>query len=97
MVMTWLVNSMNEEIGFNYMCYSTAKKLWDNVNHLYSDLVPLPKINKVFTEVRREESHRHIMLGKKSNKRIVEISTLSVAEGSANKTTSFQRGLGEKP
>ena len=38
MVMTWLVNSMNEEIGSDYMCYSTAKELWDNVNQMYSDL-----------------------------------------------------------
>ena len=29
---------MNEEIGSNYICYSTAKELWDNVNQMYSDL-----------------------------------------------------------
>ncbi|KAL5777605.1 hypothetical protein ACOSP7_010531 [Xanthoceras sorbifolium] len=38
MVMTWLVNSMTEDISGNYMCYSTAKELWDNVNQMYSDL-----------------------------------------------------------
>ena len=38
MVMTWLVNSMEEEISSNYLCYSTAKELWDNVNQMYSDL-----------------------------------------------------------
>lgn len=38
MVMTWLVNSMEEEISSNYMCYSTAKELWDNVSQMYSDL-----------------------------------------------------------
>ena len=38
MVMTWLVNSMDEDISANYMCYSTAKELWDNVNQMYSDL-----------------------------------------------------------
>ena len=37
MVMTWLMNSMNEEIGSNYMCYSTAKELLDNVNKMYFD------------------------------------------------------------
>ena len=31
MVMTWLVNSMEEDISSNYMCYSTAKELWDSV------------------------------------------------------------------
>ena len=30
MVMTWLVNSMEEDISSNYMCYPIAKELWDN-------------------------------------------------------------------
>ena len=38
MVMTWLVNSMEEEISSNYMCYHTAKELWDNVSQMYFDL-----------------------------------------------------------
>ena len=38
MVMMWLVNSMDEEINSNYMCYPTAKEFWDNVNQMYSDL-----------------------------------------------------------
>ena len=38
MVMTWLVNSMEEDISFNYMCYPTAQELWENVNQMYSDL-----------------------------------------------------------
>ncbi|XP_074346526.1 uncharacterized protein LOC141685315 [Apium graveolens] len=38
MVMTWLVNSMKEDISSNFMCYHTAKELWDNVNQMYSDL-----------------------------------------------------------
>ena len=38
MVMTWLVNSMEEDISSNYMCYHTAKELWDNINQMYSDL-----------------------------------------------------------
>lgn len=38
MVMTWLVNSMEEEISSNYMCYPTAQELWENVNQMYSDL-----------------------------------------------------------
>ena len=37
MVMTWLVNSMVEEINTNYMCYDIAKDLWDNVSQMYSD------------------------------------------------------------
>ena len=38
MVMTWLVNSMEEDISSNYFCYSTTKELWDNVNQMYYDL-----------------------------------------------------------
>ncbi|GMP99871.1 hypothetical protein CsSME_00047186 [Camellia sinensis var. sinensis] len=38
MVMTWLVNSMEEDISSNYMCYPTAQELWDNVSQMYSDL-----------------------------------------------------------
>ena len=38
MIMAWLVNSMDEDISANYMCYPTAKELWDNVNQMYSDL-----------------------------------------------------------
>ena len=38
MVMMWLVNSMEEDISSNYMCYSTAQELWENVNQMYSDL-----------------------------------------------------------
>ncbi|RDX97502.1 hypothetical protein CR513_19721, partial [Mucuna pruriens] len=29
---------MNEEIGTNYLYYSTVKELWDNVSQMYSDL-----------------------------------------------------------
>jgi len=38
MIMTWLVNSMEEDISSNYMCYPTAQELWDNVSQMYSDL-----------------------------------------------------------
>lgn len=38
MVMTWLVNSMEEDISSNYICYPTAKELWDNVSQMYFDL-----------------------------------------------------------
>ena len=35
------MNSMDEDINSNisnYMCYSMAKELWDNVNKMYYDL-----------------------------------------------------------
>ncbi|KAL6340459.1 hypothetical protein AAG906_006123 [Vitis piasezkii] len=128
MVMTWLVNSMNEEIDSNYMCYSTTKELWDNdldmfnvykwkstndANH-YKQTVEAHRIYKFlaglnveFDEVRgriigkvplpKIKSHRHVTLGNKSNSETVESPALSVAEGFSNKTTSYQRGPGERP
>ncbi|RVW64704.1 Retrovirus-related Pol polyprotein from transposon RE1 [Vitis vinifera] len=38
MVMSWLVNSMEEDISSNYMCYPIAQELWENVNQMYSNL-----------------------------------------------------------
>ena len=70
---------------------------FDEVRRRIIDRVSLPKISKVFAEVRRKESCRHIMLGKESNSGIVESSVLSVAKDSANKTSSFQPGPGERP
>lgn len=171
MVMTRLVNSMEEDISSNYMCYYSAKELWDNVNQMYSDLgnqsqvyelmlklgeihqgensvtkyfnslkrlwqdldlfndyewksledcnhykktvevncifkfliglnvefdevrgriigrQPLPSIGEVFSEVRREESHRLFMLGKKNSDSTVENSALAVGIN-ASRTTS---------
>ena len=171
MVMTWLVNSMEEDISSNYMCYSTAQELWENVNQMYSDLgnqsriselilkigdlhqgedtvtkyynslkriwqdldlfntyewksaedfqhhkktvednrifkflaglnvefdevrgriigrQPLPSIGEVFSEVRREESRRNVMLGKKGPGVTVEGLALEVA--SSFKTSTY--------
>ncbi|KAI5398299.1 hypothetical protein KIW84_063906 [Lathyrus oleraceus] len=106
MVMTWLVNSMDEEIGANYLYYDTAKELWEgqdldlfnecewippadskhykkmvDVSRVFKFLAslnvdfdevrgrilgrnPIPPIGEVFSEVRREESRRQVMLGK---------------------------------
>ena len=38
MMMTWLVNFMEEEISSNYTCYPMAQDLWENVNQMYSNL-----------------------------------------------------------
>lgn len=37
-LMTWLVNCMEDETSSNYMCYHTAKELGDYINLMYSDL-----------------------------------------------------------
>ncbi|XP_060973285.1 uncharacterized protein LOC133038863 [Cannabis sativa] len=181
MVMAWLVNSMEEEINSNYMCYPTAKELWDNIIEMYSDLEnqsqifglniklgeikqgedsvtkyfnslkriwqdldlfdtyewksaedgkhhkktiektqiykflaglnvefdevrgriigrqPLPPIGEVFAEVRREESRRSVMLGKKTPTSIVESSALATMGAGYNKNTSYMQKTDEKP
>ncbi|XP_071920664.1 uncharacterized protein [Coffea arabica] len=55
---------------------------------------PLPSIGEVFSEVRREESRRNVMLGKKGPGIAVEGSALEVA--SSFKTSTYQRRTGEK-
>ncbi|RVW76413.1 hypothetical protein CK203_056591 [Vitis vinifera] len=181
MVMTWLVNSMEEDINSNYMCYPTAQELWENVNQMYSDLgnqsqifeltlklgeirqgednvtkyfnslkriwqdldlfntyewksiedglhhkktmednqifnflvglnvefdevrgrfigrQPLPSIGEAFSEVRREESRRNVMLGKKGLGVAIEGSALVATGGGYNKAAAFQRKLDERP
>ncbi|XP_074364949.1 uncharacterized protein LOC141705998 [Apium graveolens] len=150
MVMTWLVNSMDEDISSNYMCYSTAKDLWDNVTEMYSDLknqsqiyeltlklgelrqredtvtrktveayriykflaglnvefeevrariigrTPLPSISEVFAEVRREESRRHVMLGKNIISQ-AENSALASVDITAHKAVVHKKRTEEKP
>lgn len=58
---------------------------------------PLPQISEVFTEVRREESRRHVILRKQTVSRPIESYVLVVAETTANKVANFQRKTEEKP
>ncbi|KAJ9700568.1 hypothetical protein PVL29_006057 [Vitis rotundifolia] len=179
MVMTWLVNSMKEDISSNYMCYPTAQELWEN--QMYSDLgnqsqiyeltlkldeirqgadnvtkyfnslkriwqdldlfntyewkfaedgrhhmktmednrifkflaglnvefdevrgriigrQPLPSIGEAFSEVRRKESRRNVMLGKKGPGVAIEGSALVTTGGGYNKAAAFQRKSDERP
>lgn len=58
MVITWLVNSMEEEINSNYMCYHTVKELWDNINIMYSDLDNQSQVFELtlqFREIHQDE------------------------------------------
>ena len=36
MAMSWLINSMTNEIGENFLLYGTAKEIWDAVRETYS-------------------------------------------------------------
>ena len=37
MVMSWLINSMNTDIGENFLFYGTAKEIWDAARETYSN------------------------------------------------------------
>ena len=37
MVMSWLINSMNNDIGENFLLYETAKDIWDAAKEIYSN------------------------------------------------------------
>ncbi|KAJ9697393.1 hypothetical protein PVL29_009284 [Vitis rotundifolia] len=169
MVMTWLVNSMEEDISSNtYEWKTIAQELWENIfeltlklgeiqqgadnvtkyfnslkriwqdldlfntyewksvedgrhhmktmedNRIFKFLAglnvefdevrgriigrqPLPSIGEVFSEVRREESRRNVMLGKKGPGVAIEGSTLVTTSGGYNKAAAFQRKLDERP
>ena len=36
MVMSWLINSMTNDIGENFLLYATAKEIWDAAKVAYS-------------------------------------------------------------
>ena len=38
MVMSWLLNSMANETRENFMCYKTAKEIWDLARVTYSNV-----------------------------------------------------------
>lgn len=56
-----------------------------------------PSISEVFFEVRREESHRSVMLGKKVTGTSMETSALTVSEENASRAITNQRKVDEKP
>ncbi|KAH9763108.1 protein kinase domain-containing protein [Citrus sinensis] len=72
MVIAWLINSMEPGIGKPYLFLPKAKAVWDAVRDTYSDLENSSQIfelktrlwqsKQVFSEVRREEARRNIML-----------------------------------
>ncbi|KAK3021699.1 hypothetical protein RJ639_046549 [Escallonia herrerae] len=102
-VMSWLINTMNLEIGQNFMFYGTAKEVWENVKETYSDnentselfeikglnqdldevrgrilgTKPLPSLREAFSEVRREESRKKIMMGRPGIQNFGESSALA--------------------
>ena len=59
MIMAWLVNAVEEDFSANYMCYSTAKELWDNINQMYSDFGNQSQVYELemkLGEIRQEDN-----------------------------------------
>ncbi|KAG2713543.1 hypothetical protein I3760_04G180900 [Carya illinoinensis] len=154
MVMTWLVNIMEEDISSKYTSYPTTQELWENVNQMYLDLgnqsqifkltlklgemhqdedsvtslyhkkivddncilkflaglnievdevrgriigrQPLPSISDLFSEVKREESRRNVMLGKKGPGVAAESSALVATDANSSKAITYQRRNDDK-
>ncbi|RVW53418.1 hypothetical protein CK203_085002 [Vitis vinifera] len=122
MIMSWLINSMNNDIGENFLLFGTAKDIWDAAKETYSSsentselfqqldlfethswkcsddaatyrqiveqkrlfkfflglnrelddvrgqimgIKPLPSLREAFSEVRREESRKKVIMGSK--------------------------------
>ncbi|KAJ9689184.1 hypothetical protein PVL29_014710 [Vitis rotundifolia] len=70
---------------------------FDEVRRRIIGRQPLPSIGKVFSEVRREESRRNVMLGKKGPGVAIEGSALVTTGGGYNKAATFQRKSNERP
>ena len=69
---------------------------FDDIRGRIIEKQPLPSIGEVFSEVRREESQRNVMLGKKGLGVTIEGSALVTMGGGYNKGPSFQHKSYEK-
>ncbi|XP_052173043.1 uncharacterized protein LOC127788605 [Diospyros lotus] len=59
MVMSWLINSMNNEIGENFLLYNTTQEIWEAVKEAYSHVEntsELFEIESVLNDLRQGES-----------------------------------------
>lgn len=57
MIMSWLINSMNNDIGENFLLYGTAKEIWDAAKETYSsseNTAELFQIETILHDFRQE-------------------------------------------
>ena len=57
MIMSWLINSMNNDIGENFLFYGTAKEIWDAAKETYSsptNTAELFQIETILHDFRQE-------------------------------------------
>jgi len=58
MAMSWLINSMTNKIGENFLLYGTTKEIWDAARETYSsseNTSELFKIKAVLYDLRQED------------------------------------------
>ncbi|RVX06279.1 Retrovirus-related Pol polyprotein from transposon RE2 [Vitis vinifera] len=126
MIMSWLINSMNNDIGENFLLFGTAKDIWDAAKETYSSsentselfqvesalhdfrqgeqsvtqyyntltrpnhgIKPLPSLREAFSEIRREESRKKVMMGSKEQ-------PAPTLDGSALAARSFNSSGGDR-
>ena len=70
---------------------------FDEVRERIIGRQPLLSIGEVFSEVRREESRRNVMLGKKGPGFAIEGSALVTTGRGYTKAAAFQRKSNERP
>ncbi|KAG6635842.1 hypothetical protein CIPAW_11G071100 [Carya illinoinensis] len=59
MVMSWLINSMTNDIGENFLLYGTTKEIWDATKQTYSNnenMSELFEVESVLHDFRQGES-----------------------------------------
>jgi len=59
MVMYWLINSMNNEIGENFLLYDTVQEIWEATREAYShfeNTSELFEIESILDDLRQGES-----------------------------------------
>ena len=79
-----------------YKFFAELNVEFDEVRGRIISRHPFPSIGEVFAEVRREESRRLVMLGKKNTEEPLENYALAVTDATANKV-NYQRRADEKP
>ncbi|KAL5540397.1 hypothetical protein UlMin_042420 [Ulmus minor] len=161
MVMSWLINSMNNDIGENFLLYETANEIWDAARETYSDnentselfeiegtlhnlrqgdllvtihdwncptdgakyreiaekkrvykfllslnknldevrgrilgMKPLLNIRETFSEVRREESRKKLMMGSQNHQSTTKSLALATRGPSCQATINRQKKIG---
>ncbi|RVW69595.1 hypothetical protein CK203_060399 [Vitis vinifera] len=74
-VISWLIDSMELKIGLNEDLDEVQKRILGNE--------PMPPLDEVFAEVRREKNRRKMMLGEEKdlNNSLVEDSSLASKDG----------------